>query len=171
MEIRGLKMNKETQGKIASIIASTHHMFDERYGPATADEFYDEAGQIIGELEKPGYRKLPNKPPLLSEGDFPKKGEPDFVFPQCCIPLERIAFAEGAKAQLRVCVKHYEGVNWQAKDKPPLLSDEEIVDAWLTGAGVSRDERSGIDFRDAPQRHRQIAQAQREADVKWYGGK
>ena len=65
-------MDKEAQKKIADIIVCTHSMFDERYEPASAEEFHDEANQILTSLKELGYRKLPkDKPPLLSDEKLP----------------------------------------------------------------------------------------------------
>ena len=49
---------KEAREEIACIIAGTHSTFDERWSSPTADEFYDEADEIISALHKLGYRKL-----------------------------------------------------------------------------------------------------------------
>jgi len=56
--------DKTLKEKVARIIASTHSMFNERYAPATSEEFYLEAVQIhnlykdwlkdrVGKLEVP----------------------------------------------------------------------------------------------------------------------
>jgi len=47
-------IDKEARERVAQIIASTHSIFDERWEPATADEFYDEADEIIRYLTKEG---------------------------------------------------------------------------------------------------------------------
>ena len=67
-------MDKEVREKIARIIASTHSTFDERWAPATADEFYNEADEVLKALEELGYRKLEGELPLASVSPQGKKG-------------------------------------------------------------------------------------------------
>ena len=70
--------------------------------------------------------------------------------------------------QVRVNVTSVEFKGGGSMNKPPVLSDEKICEAMLLG--MDTDTTVGQMMSDGflSQHHRQIAQAQRDADVKFY---
>ena len=159
-------MDKEAQEKIVRYMVKNHGREWDKEPEVVKLSYKGIASNILDILEELGYRK---PSPELREKIAEIVLEYDDKLKSFLAGLnDHPSFTECIDALLALIVP---------KDKPPLLSDEEILEAHSTVDLDScrvkhcREDRTFIDSAKVVKlNHQAIAQAQREADIKWYEG-
>ena len=162
------KEQEKTEKELIEIIGNSLHDFAyfRRWDDRETCDLIGRAEPIAKKLAKLGYRKPPYRRTIKS----PPKPRPQLDRPKLREKLETLIYfqtiklhPEGSDTISHVLTKEeidaIVALIDKPKDKPPLLSDEEIEKVWRN--------KDAITIKEA---ERNVAQAQREADIKHYEG-